>query len=121
MLGLYREALNSINSPLYQLFCYFKIMDGFGHIQADRISKKLSNIVVEEIMPPGHKYSGKRFNYIKNQINKDFRTAFAHFNLNQDSIDQSPDDMKYIYEAIFTIPDCQFIARKYIEAILSQT
>lgn len=112
LFALYREALNAVNTPLYQLFCFYKIIEGFYSMRSSRPIIKLN-----EIMPANFIHAGKKFTWVKKYVNDNFRTSFAHFNLQSGNLIQSPDEFDYISAVLDIIPECKYIAHEMISAL----
>jgi hypothetical protein len=117
LLAEYREARNASALPIYQLFCYFKIVDGYLSIKSKRSKEGLEPIRVSEIIETG-KYKGKRIGWFRDELNKKFRTDFAHFYLDGEKSKISPDNMENIYLAYEEISPAHDVARQVINNIL---
>jgi len=120
LLAMYREAINSISSPFYQLFCFYKIIEG---VYAIRPKKKEAGVDPKrpvEVIPEGYIHSGKKFGEVRQIIEKQFRDTIAHFSITEDgSLKTSPDDLENWYDCLLILPDLRYVARKMIETELN--
>ncbi len=120
LLGLYREAVNSVASPQYMLLCFYKIIEGVYHLRGLRGK---NNIVLDDETLPtdtNYEYSGKKFTYVRDQVRKLFRTSFAHFSTKrEDLIERSPDDPNDWYDVLRILPEVRYITRKLLQTELN--
>jgi len=117
LLAEYREARNASVLPLYQLFCYFKIIDGYLSIKAERHKKKQKVITADGKIKEG-RFAGKKIGWFRDKLQEDFRNAFAHFYYEGEKTTISPDNMDNIFSVYEMITTAHDVARQAIENVL---
>ncbi len=117
LLAEYREAKNASVLPLYQLFCYFKIIDGYLSIKAERHKKKQKVITADGKIEEGL-YAGKKIGWFRDKLQEDFRNDFAHFYYEGEKTTMSPGNMDNIFSVYKMISVAHNVARQVINNIL---
>jgi hypothetical protein len=123
ILALYREALNSITSPFYQLFCFYRIIEGVYAIRSRLASKGQKITRPEERLPLDSEYihAGKKFSEIRRIVEVEFRDALAHFSLEEKGIlSRSPDNLSDWYDCLIILPELRHITRELINNELNK-
>jgi len=117
LLALYREALNSITSPFYQLFCFYRIIEGVYAIRGKIASKGQKVTRPEEKLPIDSDFihKGKKFSEIRRIVEAEFRDALAHFSIEEKGIlSRSPDNLTDWYECLVILSELRYIAKQLI-------
>lgn len=117
LLAEYREAKNASTLPIYQLFCYFKIIDGYMSIKSEMVKRGQAPPILVERIENGP-YKNKRFSWFRKKLIDDFRNSFAHFSYGGTKTTLSADNMDNIYSAFELMPTAHSIARKIIENLI---
>lgn len=117
LLAEYREARNASVLPLYQLFCYFKIIDGYLSIKVERHKRKQKEIVADGKIKEG-KYAGKKIGWFRDKLQEDFRNAFAHFYYGGEKMPISPDNIDNIFSTYEMISAAHGVARQVISNVI---
>lgn len=117
LLAEYREARNASVLPLYQLFCYFKIIDGYLSIKAERYKSQKKVITADGKISEGL-YAGKKIGWFRDKLQEDFRNAFAHFYYGGEKTTISPDNMDNIFYVFEMIASAHDVARQVIQDVL---
>lgn len=117
LLAEYREAKNASTHPLYQLFCYFKIIDGYLSVKAERAKSGKPPLKGSEIIQIGI-YTGKKFGWFRDKLQKDFRNEFAHFSYDNHKTKISGDNMDNIFSVFKTLPSAHSTARLAIQNLI---
>lgn len=124
LLALYREALNSITVPFYQLFCFYRIIEGVYKIRGKLALKGQKITRPEERLPQEYEqfiHAGKKFSEVRRIIEDEFRDALAHFSLEEKGIlSRSPDNLSDWYDCLIISPELRYITRKLISNELNK-
>ncbi len=120
LLAVYREAINSIFSPFYQLFCFYKIIEGVYAIRSKKRETGVDPKRQREVVPGGYLHSGKKFGEVKQKVENEFRDTIAHFSITENGLlKTSPDDLENWYDCLLILPELRYIARQMIETELN--
>lgn len=117
LLAEYREAKNASTLPIYQLFCYFKIIDGYLSVKAERAKNGMKPITSSDEIKVGI-YKGKKVGWLRDKLREEFRNEFAHFTYSGEKTKISPDNMDNIYQAFESLPSAHSAARQAIQNLI---
>jgi len=117
LLAEYREAKNASTQPLYQLFCYFKILDGYLSVKAERAARGQLPLRGSDRLKTGQ-YEGKKITWLRNKFHKEFRNSFAHFSYGGEKNMVSADNMDNIYSVFESLLLAHQAARQVIQNLI---